>query len=83
MSQRVVDVLELVEIDIEQRTVRLVARHTGDGALQFLLEIIPVEQAGQRIVFGVVGKLVLEGLLFRDIARRAADLDNPAIGVLV
>ena len=50
MAQRVVDVLELVEIHHEHTEGLAVALQAGDGALELLGEIGPVRQAGQYIV---------------------------------
>ncbi|KAF0133222.1 MAG: hypothetical protein FD152_1688, partial [Xanthobacteraceae bacterium] len=55
VAQRVVDLLEVVEID-EQHREEVVAAGHGQGGIQPLLEQQPVRQAGQRIVPGHMGQ---------------------------
>src|SRR3546814_18332883 len=61
----VVDQLELVQVDVEQRRLRAAARHGLQLAAHAALELAPVAQAGQRIVRGLVapqlGELALLG----------------------
>ena len=83
MPEGVVDVLELVKVDVKQGAVGTTARHACNGAFQFFLEVVPVEHSGERVVLGMIGKLVLKGLLFGDVTGRAADAGDVAGRILV
>src|SRR4051794_2654837 len=52
MTERIVDVLEAVEVEKEQRGGRAVAACAGQRLVEALLEMQPVRQAGQRILVG-------------------------------
>src|SRR5207249_4480341 len=52
VAMTVVDCLEGVEIEIEQRGARAVALHVGERALELALEAAPVEDIGERIDVG-------------------------------
>ena len=81
MAQRVVDVLEPVEIDQEQGA----AARGAVLALQRLVERAahqhPVGQAGQRIIFGEAVDLLLRAALLGEIAADAAKAQEAAIFV--
>ena len=64
----VVDVLEAVEVEQEERALAAVAGGVGDELGQLLVEAAAVEQLGQRVVVGEVLELVLEALALRDVA---------------
>src|SRR5690554_7392013 len=49
VAERVVDLLEPVEVDVEQRRVAAPAHQSCDVALQHLVEKAAIGQAGQRI----------------------------------
>ena len=59
MAERVVDVLEMVEVDVEHRRRRAAALDLGDHRLQPLAEEIPVRQAAQRVVQREIAQPVL------------------------
>ena len=59
VTEFVVDRLEPVQVQQEQRDVALVAPKRVQGALQFFLETHPVGQAGQRIPAHQAGELAL------------------------
>ena len=59
VAERVVDVLEAVEVEPEHRHQLAVALGAGHGAVEMLVELKPVGQAGQRIVHGEIADLVL------------------------
>ena len=61
MAERVVDVLEMVEVDVEHRHRRAAALDVGDHRLQPLAEEIPVRQAAQRVVQREIAQPVLAG----------------------
>jgi hypothetical protein len=50
VSAHVVDVLELVEVEIEQRPVVRRTAGAGQRLIEFVLEMLPIDQAGQRVV---------------------------------
>jgi hypothetical protein len=49
MAATVVDRLEVIEIDIDERRARAVALDIGERALEFALKTAPVEDIGERI----------------------------------
>src|SRR6185437_8635411 len=57
VAERVVDVLEVVEIDVEHRGRWTAAAHFGDHGFQPLAEIDAVRQAAERIVHGEMAQL--------------------------
>jgi hypothetical protein len=61
VAEAVVDDLEVVEVDEENRDARLVAAQAGKGKLQTVQEERPVWKVGQGIVKDPVGKTVLSG----------------------
>ena len=68
VAARVVDVLEAVEVEQEQRAAAAVAGGVADELGQLLVEAAAVEQVGQRVVVGQVLELGLEALALRDVA---------------
>lgn len=93
MSERVVDVLEAIEIEHQHRKARSAAPRTGQCLLHPLLEQHAVRQVGQRVVLRHVGDLGLGTALLGDVAMRrdpAAAVhrlprhaDQPAVSKLV
>ena len=67
MSLRVVEVLEVVEVEHQHRAGRAVALHARRVELQLPLEAAAVEQAGQRIVVGEVLQLALVAATLGDV----------------
>ena len=65
----VVDRLEAVEIDEQQRRLAFVALQIGERALELALEAAPVEDVEQRIDVGA-------RLQFGDLALRAGDIGS-------
>jgi len=63
MAERVVDELEVIEIDRQQRPCRSVVPRADQLELDFLSKAPPIEQTGQRVVIGEVGQLALPALL--------------------
>jgi hypothetical protein len=62
VAARVVDVLEAVEVEQEDRALAAVARGVGDVLGELLVEAAAVEELRQRVVVGQVLQLVLEAL---------------------
>src|ERR1700677_2213448 len=60
VPELVVDLLEAVEVEQQQRRVTLVPGALVEDALELGLEAVAVVQAGQRIVVGEVAQLSLE-----------------------
>ena len=59
MAERVVDILETVEVDREHRRRAAGAAHVGDELGEALAEVSTVRQARQRIVQRKVAQLIL------------------------
>ncbi len=71
VAEAVVDDLEPVEVDEEQRQGGVRLAGSGDGQLELVEQQHPVGQRGQRVVEGEVGKLVLVLLDLGDVVERA------------
>ena len=71
-----VDVLEVVEVEDEQRATGVVAAGARELALELGLEAAAVEEAGERVVVGEVLELALEALALGDVL----ELDEPVAG---
>jgi hypothetical protein len=67
MPAGVVDQLELVEVDVEHRVAAAVVAHRLHRCLQPVVELAPVDQAGQRIVRRLVGQRAPQPALARDV----------------
>ena len=80
VAARVVDVLEAVEVEQEDRALAAVARGVGDVLGELLVEAAAVEELRQRVVVGQVLQLVLEALALRDVADDAGH-DDAVVGV--
>ena len=50
VAERVVDVLEMIEVDVKYRRRRAAVAHLGNGALKALREIYAVGQSANRVV---------------------------------
>ena len=59
MAERVVDELEAVEVEVEQRDGLALAARAGERELEVLLQQRAVRQPGERVVVGEVGDLLL------------------------
>jgi hypothetical protein len=59
VTKRVVDVLEAVEVEAEHRHQVAVALAAGDRAVEMLVELQAVRQAGERVVHGEITNLIL------------------------
>jgi hypothetical protein len=70
---RVVDVLEVVEIDPENRDLAALAPGLGDRHLQPLLAQAPVRQPGEYVVIRVQQQLLMEALMLEDQRRHRTD----------
>ena len=67
MSEGIVDVFEVVEVENQQRAPAPVVSRLGELPGQLLLEAMTVEQAGQCIVISEVLELGLKALALRDV----------------
>ncbi len=67
VAERVVDVLEVVEVEREHRAAGAVALRRGELAGELLLEAAAVEERGDRVVVGEVLELALEALALGDV----------------
>ena len=76
MAERVVDVLEVVEVDVEHRGGESAAAHIIDGLLEALAEIDAVGQAADRIVQRQMAQLPLAGGDFLGGAPHIADAEH-------
>ena len=82
MAERVVDVLEIVEVEEEQREARAVALRVRDHARELFVEAVAVVEAGQRVALGEIDEL-LGGLpLVRDVLEQPQVADRAAVHVL-
>src|SRR5688572_991137 len=67
MAAGVVDDLELIDVEVTQRVARLARLRALERALDAALELTPVDEAGEQIVRGVVGKATIELAALRDV----------------
>ena len=67
VAERVVDVLEAVQIEEQHRDTRAVAPRPYDGARQPLRQQRAVRQAGERVVVGQVAQFLLGAFLIGDV----------------
>ena len=77
VAERVVDHLEVIEVDVEQRDGAIVPSRAGQRVDQVLVELGAVGQPGQRVVVGHVGDALLRrellGHVVADDQHRAVD----------
>ena len=78
----VVDLLELVDVDVQQRHALLPAPRVGQRLGQVILQLAAVGQAGERVVLGQVHQLEREGARFADVMEYQHAADHVA-GVVV
>ena len=81
VAERVVDRLEVVDVEHQQRAAGAVARDLREVAADLELEAAAVEQAGQRVVVGHVLQLLLEALALRDVLDLGEQVVGAALGV--
>ena len=67
MSEPIVDIFEVVEIDQEQRAGKPVTRGPLHFLDRFLLEVPPIEQTGEKIVVDQIFEASLVGFPCGDI----------------
>ena len=81
VAHRVVDLLEAVEVEQQQRRLPAVTpalhQHVGDLAV----EQRAVGEPGERVEIGQPLQLLLGGFAFRDVLDRAGETDDAALGV--
>src|SRR4051812_48079636 len=79
VAEAVVDRLEVVEVDEDDGQADVVAAHAADGVADALGEQRAVGEAGDRVVEGLVGELLLERLALGDVTA----VEDDAADVLV
>ena len=68
VAERIVDVLEVVEVEEHDRDEALAALRQGERVLHAVAEQVAVRQQRQRIVEGELAQLLLERLALADVA---------------
>ena len=81
VAERVVDRLEVVEVEHDRRALRPVALDVGDVALELALERAAVEQPGERVVVGHVAQLGLVAAALGDVLHLREEVQRHAVGV--
>ena len=81
VAERVVDELEVVEVEVEERDRLAGAARADEVQAQLLLELRAVRQAGERVVVGEVGDLRLGAAALGDVLAGAQDGDDLALVV--
>jgi hypothetical protein len=81
VAEGVVDVLEVVEIEEEQREPRALALRLRDHAREFLVEAMAVVETGERIALGEVDQLLGGLALARDVLEEPQVADGPVVRV--
>ncbi|MNF76085.1 hypothetical protein D3C84_581840 [compost metagenome] len=81
VTEGIVDFLEVVEIQVEDRERGGAALGRGEGLAQALDEGRPVGQAGEPVGAGEQGDFLLGQLALGDVEDDAFDLDQPALAV--
>ena len=79
VAERVVDVLEAVDVDHEQGAGAHAAARGGDLELELLQEPAAVEQVGERVVIGEVLQALVVGLALGDVGQEALDEHPPEL----
>ena len=82
VPERVVDGLEVVEVEHEQRAAGAVAAHERDVAVELALEGAAVEQAGEVVVVGEVAQLGLMAAVVGDVLELDEDVQRPPARVV-
>ncbi|KAG0738977.1 hypothetical protein G6F24_017475 [Rhizopus arrhizus] len=67
MAEAVVDQLEMIQVYVAQRMRAAVAAHLQQRAFQQAFDLAAVDQAGQRIVAGVVLDLTRQRMVLADV----------------
>ena len=81
VAQRVVDVLEAVQVDEQHAHLFAAAARLRDGGRQAQFRHVAVRQARERVVVGHVLDLPLAGLAFADVERTGDEMRGDAIEV--
>ena len=78
MAEAVVDRFEIVDIEEHDRDESIAPFRAGDGLVDAVLKERAIRQTGQRVVKGKVREIVLEPLLFSDVAETPHPPDDGA-----
>ncbi len=81
VAEHVVDPLEAVEVDEQQRDTRTAAARTRERAGHLLDEQRAAPEAGEAVVGRVVLEPLLEALAFGDVLERAEEPGDPTVGL--
>ena len=81
MAAGIVDQLELVQVDEQQRMFAPVLLSIAQHPQQPVVELAAVDQAGQRVVRGAVGHLAAQAALLADIVEHQHHPQHPALRV--
>jgi hypothetical protein len=73
VAERVVDLLEVVEVAVDDRDALALVAGGGEGALEAVLEERAVGEPGERVVVRLVGELALQRLALGDVVGHADD----------
>ena len=80
VAERIVDVLEVVEIDQQQGHRLRASARLGDGVLQAVVQQDPIGQAGQRVVVRHVMDLLFGPLALGDVVEHPDEAVGRALG---
>ncbi len=67
MAEAVIDQLEMVQVDVAQRVRTTFAAHLQQRAFEQAFDLAPVDQAGQRVMAGVVLDLARQCMVLADV----------------
>jgi hypothetical protein len=81
VAHRIVDVLEAVEVEEQNRDAAAVAARAHDGVAQALAEQRAVGQSGQRVVVREVAQFLLGALAVGDVGEHADEMRARALRV--
>ena len=82
MPERVVDLLEIIDIHVEQAKRLAGPAGTGDAALQEMLKLHAIGDLGQRIDARQIANSLLCSAALRDVLRRIDPVRRIAVAVL-
>jgi hypothetical protein len=81
MTERVVDALEVVEVQEQHGAEASVAEHLGSSLIESIIEERAIGESGQRVVQGLVGELGRQRALVGDVTLRDDVVEDVALGV--
>jgi phage tail tape-measure protein len=81
MPERVVDELEVIEVEHDRSPATAVTRDPSVVSLELALEAATVEQSGERVVIGEVTEALLVASLIGDVLDLGEEPEWPVFGV--